>query len=577
MSKTIYKNFFAPSATGLGGASVRRAAFTLLMMLLTTMTAWAQGDGTPGNPWISGDCTVTLSGGVLTISGTGAMANYDDEDVPWYEKISDITSVVIESGVTSIGNYAFIECSNLASVSIPATVTSIGEGAFCGCGTSTTALTVTFAEGTSPMTIGDYAFCDAKLKSITIPNRVTSIGVSAFENCSNLASVYVMATTPPALGEYAFESNARGRMIYVPNVGTYTAADGWSSYASAIEAFPVTDSGDCGANGNNCTYTLYGNGMLTISGTGAMANYDEDAPWYFNRDAITSVVIESGVTSIGNHAFYVDYFYLASVSIPASVTSIGECAFFGCSNLASVSIPASVTSIGEYAFSDCSNLETIILNSNPFIGDYAFADIKDGASVTMNLTANSANGAKWMTFYNNKYGFQADANTEVFKVALSVTTLTLNKVADGIVNAGEAVVLKKTTDGNIVMTLTTDASSDTQGNSLTGVYNPDGVEADGNMYVLNYTAANGVGFYKLESGYKVGVGKAYLTYIPGVNGAREFFSFDETSGIEDNNRETITNNRYYDLQGRRLSPLTSHPSPLKKGLYIVNGKKYIKK
>jgi hypothetical protein len=302
----------------------------------------------------------------------------------------------------------------------------------------------------------------------------------------------------------------------------------------------VVASGDCGTG---VTYSLTSDGVMTISGSGAMANYtaSSEAPWYSYRNLIESIVIENGVTSVGNYAFN------------------------GCSYLASVSIPATVTSIGDYAFKSCSNLATVTLNSNPFIGDYAFDDIKDGATVTMNLTANLAGDAKWMTFYNQNYRFQADANTQVFKVELNGIGLTMHEVGNRIVDAGTAVVLKKTGDDNPVMTLTTTASGDTQSNNLTGVSAVAGVTSDGTIYVLNYTAANGVGFYKLKSGKTLGVGKAYLTYS---GEAREYFLFDETTGIEDINRETITNNRYYDLQGRRVSQPT-------KGLYIVNGKKFV--
>ena len=181
----------------------------------------------------------------------------------------------------------------------------------------------------------------------------------------------------------------------------------------------------------------------------------------------------------------------------------------------------------------------------------------------MNLTANAAGGAKWTTFYNQNYSFAADANTEVFKVALSGTELTLNKVADGIVDAGTAVVLKTTGD-NPVMTKTT-ASGDEQANDLTGVSDAAGVENDGTFYVLN-SGSQGVGFYKLKSGKTVGVGKAYLTYTAG---AREFFGFNETTSISEELRvksEEFYTAPVYDLQGRRVSQPT-------KGLYIVNGKK----
>lgn len=177
----------------------------------------------------------------------------------------------------------------------------------------------------------------------------------------------------------------------------------------------------------------------------------------------------------------------------------------------------------------------------------------------MNLTANAAGGANWTTFYNSGYIFQADANTQVFKVELSGTELTMHEVSDKIVTKDTPVVLKST--GDPVMTLTTTNSSNTDANSLAGVNTADGVVTNGTFYVLN-----GVGFYKLASGKKVGVGKAYLTYSAG---AREIFPFDETTGISQiENGELRMEDSVYDLQGRRVAQPT-------KGLYIVNGKKVI--
>lgn len=114
-------------------------------------------------------------------------------------------------------------------------------------------------------------------------------------------------------------------------------------------------SGTCG---DNLTWTLVeSTGTLTISGSGAMKNYSNSntstlAPWNSDRTKILAVVIENGVTTIGNYAFYFCQ-KLTSVSIPNSVTSIGSYAFDGCSSLISIMIPNSVTSIGEDAFRDC--------------------------------------------------------------------------------------------------------------------------------------------------------------------------------------------------------------------------------
>ena len=369
---------------------------------------------------------------------------------------------------------------------------------------------------------------------------------------------------------------------YAPGAA-YTADGDATLYAQWLA---VTASGTSG----DVTWTLTEDGVMTISGTGAMADYNGyDYPWYSESNYITSVVIEEGVTTIGKCAFF-DCYNLASVSIPASVTSIGASAFSNCgktattltvtiadgsalttigssafekTKLTSITLPASVTSIEDYAFYDCSNLATITLNSNPYIIDNDV--FPAGATVTMNLTANSADGAYWTTFYQENYSFKADTNTQVFKVTLYVDQLTMHEVANGIVDKNTAVVLKST--GNPVMTLTTSASSNTDDNNLVGVNDPAGKTSDGTMYVLN-NGSNGVGFYKLTSGKTLGVGKAYLTYS-GVT-APSFFGFGETTSIESiaKSQQPTANGPYYDLQGRRVAQPT-------KGLYIVNGKKVV--
>jgi len=228
----------------------------LLALLLTAATgpAWAQG------PWTSGACTVTFSDGVMTVSGTGAMADYADYNyTPWSSY--DVETIVIESGVTSIGKFALSRFRNLESVSIPASVTSIGEEAFENCGSYAEALTVSFAEGSTPLTIGESAFYNANLKSIDIPNRVTSIGNYAFQSCSNLESVSIPASVTsigerafcycsklakvsiyaPSLTTYgaaAFDDNATGRKIYVLPKAVDTYKAGWPDYAADIEAMP---------------------------------------------------------------------------------------------------------------------------------------------------------------------------------------------------------------------------------------------------------------------------------------------------------------------------------------------------
>ena len=385
--RNLFSLYLARTAGMLSGA--RRVALLLLLTLLTTATAWAQ--------------TYTLESGTLTISGSGTITEAGVKGACSDDK-SLIKKVIIESGVTSIGNNAFTACINLASIEIPASVTSIGEYAFYACEGLTsitipasvtsignqafsgcTGLTsVTFDGTPSLTTIGNYAFyncSNTNLTSIVIPASVTSIGNSAFESCSNLASVTVFAPIAPTtctLGSAAF-NDCTNLQIYVPSdlVDTFKNTTGWSDYSGKITAI----GGNCGAT---ATWSLNSTGVLTISGSGDMANYvyDYDSqPWNSYKDNITSVVIESGVTSIGNWAFR-DCTGLTSVTIPASVTSIGEYAFYACKGLTSVTIPASVTSIGQSAFALCIGLASItVYSTSCTLGTQAFNNCASGLQI----------------------------------------------------------------------------------------------------------------------------------------------------------------------------------------------------
>ena len=153
-----------------------------------------------------------------------------------------------------------------------------------------------------------------------------------------------------------------------------------------VSAFAdTTASGKCG---DNLTWTLDGDGTLTISGTGKMEDYylsnnDTTAPWGENCSLIKSVVISDGVTRIGYYAFS-GCSSLTSVTIPHGVTSIGDYAFYNCSSLTSVMIPDSVTSIRSCAFEGCSSLESMTIpDSVTSIAYGTFYGCSSLASVTI--------------------------------------------------------------------------------------------------------------------------------------------------------------------------------------------------
>ncbi|SDB69563.1 leucine-rich repeat protein [Butyrivibrio sp. INlla16] len=135
--------------------------------------------------------TYTLSGfetnATLSFSGTGLMTNYEVAQAPWYDYHSDITTINIASGITSIGNCAFGFCSNLSNIIIPNTITRIGSYSFYDCDMLTD-----IAIPSSVTVIGDSAFWDCTgLTTVTLPASVTTLEGFTFINCQNLKTAYV--------------------------------------------------------------------------------------------------------------------------------------------------------------------------------------------------------------------------------------------------------------------------------------------------------------------------------------------------------------------------------------------------
>ena len=191
---------------------MRKKLFIFLLAVLTGTGTLFAANGTCGD-----NLTWNLTDGTLTISGTGAMTNYSSSSsVPWSSSHSSIRTVVINEGVTSIGDYAFRSCNSLTSVTIPNSVTSIGDYAFEYC-SSLTSVEIP----NSVTSIGDYAFryCSS-LTSVEIPNSVTSIGSSAFSGCSSLpvednlryADTYLVGAVDITLSSYTIKDGTWNQM-----------------------------------------------------------------------------------------------------------------------------------------------------------------------------------------------------------------------------------------------------------------------------------------------------------------------------------------------------------------------------
>ena len=152
-------------------------------------------------------------------------------------------------------------------------------------------------------------------------------------------------------------------------------------------------------NEGNLTWKLYEDGTLNISGTGAMKDYNDDdnpSPVYQNSN-VKKVVIEKGVTSIGNYAFS-GCLGLKSITIPDGITSIGDHAFDSCINLRSITLPDSITSIGMWAFYNCWNVSSIIIPDGvTSIEDFTFNSCISLTSITI---PNSVTNIKSSAFHN---------------------------------------------------------------------------------------------------------------------------------------------------------------------------------
>ena len=359
--------------------------------------------------------SLNTSTGVMTLSGSGAMKDWDNTTTPWNSYLSSIQTVKVGSGITRIGSQAFYNCNNLSSVTFTGTtVTSIGQFAFRYCSSLTS---ITFPSSLTSIewaafqmsglmivdlpssftSLGSGAFLgNSNLKYVIIPSSVTTIKIQAFENCSSLEEIHVKWTTSsaiPAWPSYFTDKTPSSIKLYVP-CGTkslYQAKDGWKNYTIVEE----TASGVCGSH---LIWSLSCDGVLTISGTGAMMDWasETNVPWRSYRSSITSVSIANGVTSIGSYAFY-GCSNLTSCPIPSSITQIGGNAFRGCSKLTAITIPNSVTSLGAYAFYGCSKLKEVTLSENlTEIKSCTFQNCSSLVSITI---PNGVINVGWASFY----------------------------------------------------------------------------------------------------------------------------------------------------------------------------------
>ena len=317
--------------------------------------------------------------GELVISGSGAMAdfNWNSEfpDTPYASYMYDdmdmdiadmtVSSVVIENGVTRIGKNAFYAFKNLERVVIPESVTSIGYSAFYGCNSLREVNFTGTQEQWENISVdsNNSALYNAEICYDYVP--------CAHNNTNNHPEQPATCTENGYTAGTYCEDCERWISGHKKIVKHHVDEDGDGICDVCKDEFKtVIKQGNCGApiydeddeivGYEDVNYDLYDNGLLVISGEGQMCDfyyydsapyadyqYDDNNRVYYDN-TVKAVVIENGVTSVGDYAFS-GFRSLSSVTIPESVTRIGDYAFSGCTALDNVNIPDSVGSIGEGA------------------------------------------------------------------------------------------------------------------------------------------------------------------------------------------------------------------------------------
>ena len=387
----------------------------MLFLLTAWLVPWALAaqttvaSGTCGAD--GGNLTwVFTSDRVLTISGSGAMADYERYGSPWYDYalsyVSDkevIKKIVVHEGVTSIGNYAFENCWNAESISLPGSVERIGSHAFDGC---------RLVEGLQlPSALrecGAYAFsgCFA-LKSIAVPGGVAALPESMFSGCSALAEV----TLPDGLeriGKSAFSSCALVSVRIPESVVTiedraFNGCDAlkaveWDAVACLDFEKSILPVGIASVTFGEKVRRIparlcAGTGITELAVPASVEEIGGEA--FQNCTALAKVSLGSGVKRIGMRAFgragiseevvlpdglvemdgyvFADCAKLPGVVWGKGLTAIPTYTFSGCSALAKMEIPDHVAAIEARAFSECTQLAELVVGKGvASIGGMAF-------------------------------------------------------------------------------------------------------------------------------------------------------------------------------------------------------------
>ena len=279
-----------------------------------------------------------------------------------------LRSIILPEGLEAIGNWAFGYIEHMTSISIPSMVQTIGTDAF--------------------------AYC-SNLRSVELGEGLMTVNGQAFWMCDSLTRVTCNALTPPTLNQTAFDHNQNDTLFIPCEAKTaYQEADYWKNFSKimcADDTLQILASGTFGAQGNNLTWTVDRNYMLTISGSGEMEFFNASEPWAEYRYQLRKIVVEEGVTNLSN--VFRLHNQVTEVSLPNTLRVIEAQAFDQCSSITHLELPESVDSIGEGVFYLCESLQEIripsrvtMINSSLFRGCRGLRSVEFPNGLTRILT-----------------------------------------------------------------------------------------------------------------------------------------------------------------------------------------------
>lgn len=326
--------------------------FSAVLLVFTSFpyATLAEDELTTGSCGDNATYSFDATTGTLTIGGAGHMTDYNSDDQPWCNTSAKIKRVVIQSGVTSIGDFAFNNCFRIEQVEISETVTSIGKSAFSQ---------------------------NYYLTTIEIPFSVERIGQYALENCSKLQSINVDTNNNNfcSIDGVLYNKEVTELIKYPQNKqdSTYVMPDTLETIATYAIRQALIEKIYISKNLSNMTLgvnpsSITGTQFKSIVVDEHNENYSSQDGVLFNKEKTKLLMFPSGNTDMNEYVIpnsvkeiHTDAFIFAKIKnviIPNSVEKIGDEAFLG-SNLIEISIPDSVTSMGVGTFNNCYTLEKV--------------------------------------------------------------------------------------------------------------------------------------------------------------------------------------------------------------------------